>query len=43
VRTLGRKLLGRHFDYVLFTRPQQWPILTAQFAVGIVCAPSSTT
>jgi len=39
VRTLGRKLLGRHFDYVLFTRPQQWPILTAQFAVGIVCAP----
>jgi len=24
---------------VLFTRPQQWPILTVQFAVGILCAP----
>jgi len=39
VRKVGRSLFGQNFDYVLFTRPQQWPILTAQFAVGIVCAP----
>jgi len=38
VRTLGRRIFGRNYDYVLFTRPRQWPILTVQFAVGILCA-----
>ena len=38
-RRLGRRIAGRHFDYVLFMRPAQWPILTAQFAVGVLCAP----
>jgi len=38
VRTLGRRIFGSNFDYVLFTRPQQWPILTVQFAVGILCS-----
>lgn len=38
VRTLGRRIFGRDFDYILFTRPRQWPILSVQFAVGILCA-----
>ncbi len=38
-RRLGRRLFGPDFDYILFTRPAQWPILTAQFAVGVLCAP----
>lgn len=39
-RKTGRRLFGGAFDYVLFTRPRQWPILTAQFAVGILAAPA---
>lgn len=38
-RRLGRRVFGPDFDYILFTRPAQWPILTAQFAVGVLCAP----
>jgi lycopene elongase/hydratase (dihydrobisanhydrobacterioruberin-forming) len=38
VRTLGRRIFGHDYDYILFTRPRQWPILTVQFAVGILCA-----
>lgn len=39
-RTLGRKLIGPSFDYILFLRPRQWPILTCQFAVGFLSAPA---
>ncbi len=39
-RTLGRKLFGPSFDYILFLRPRQWPILTFQLTVGILTAPS---
>ena len=39
-RTLGRKLFGHFFDYILFLRPRQWPILTCQLAVGILSAPA---
>jgi lycopene elongase/hydratase (dihydrobisanhydrobacterioruberin-forming) len=39
-RTLGRKLLGPSFDYILLLRPRQWPILTFQLIVGIFTAPS---
>ena len=39
-RSLGRKLIGPSFDYILFLRPRQWPILTCQFAVGFLCAPA---
>lgn len=39
-RELGRKLFGPSFDYILFLRPRQWPILTCQLAVGILCAPA---
>lgn len=39
-RTLGRKLFGPSFDYFLFMRPRQWPILTCQLAVGILSAPA---
>lgn len=39
-RELGRTLFGRSFDYVLFLRPRQWPILSVQLAVGILCAPT---
>lgn len=39
-RTLGRKLFGPSFDYILFLRPRQWPILTCQLAVGILSAPA---
>lgn len=42
-RTIGRKLFGHSFDYFLFLRPRQWPILTFQLAVGILCAPAITT
>lgn len=37
-RILGRRIFGPDFDYVLFTRPRQWSILTAQLAVGVLCA-----
>ncbi len=39
-RRLGRRLLGSSFDYLLFLRPRQWPILTAQLAVGVLAAPT---
>jgi heme O synthase-like polyprenyltransferase len=39
-RTLGRKIFGPSFDYLLFLRPRQWPILTFQLMVGIFTAPS---
>lgn len=39
-RTLGRKVFGPSFDYILFLRPRQWPILTFQLMVGIFTAPS---
>jgi 4-hydroxybenzoate polyprenyltransferase len=39
-RALGRRLLGPSFDYILFLRPRQWPILTCQLAVGILSAPA---
>ena len=39
-RAIGRRMLGPAFDYVLLTRPRQWPILTAQFAVGVLAAPA---
>lgn len=40
MRTLGRRLFGPSFDYILFLRPRQWPILTCQLAVGVLCAPA---
>ncbi len=40
IRTLGRKLFGSSFDYILFLRLRQWPILTFQLMVGILAAPS---
>ena len=40
VRRLGRAWLGSAFDYLLFLRPRQWPILTSQLAVGIFLAPA---
>lgn len=39
-RRLGRRLLGPSFDYLLFLRPRQWPILTAQLAVGLLAVPT---
>ncbi len=30
------KLFGPSFDYILFLRPRQWPILTFQLMVGIL-------
>lgn len=39
-RRIGRRLLGPPFDYLLFLRPRQWPILTAQLAVGLLADPT---
>jgi 4-hydroxybenzoate polyprenyltransferase len=39
-RAMGRRLFGSSFDYLLFLRPRQWPILSAQLAVGILSAPA---
>jgi 4-hydroxybenzoate polyprenyltransferase len=39
-RAIGRKLFGPSFNYIIFLRPRQWPILTAQLAVGILSAPA---
>lgn len=39
-RRIGRRLLGPAFDYLLFLRPRQWPILTAQLAVGLLADPT---
>ncbi len=40
-RNLGRLWLGPSFDYLLFLRPRQWPILSFQLAVGVLMAPAS--
>ncbi|MBK7702354.1 MAG: UbiA prenyltransferase family protein [bacterium] len=39
-RRWGPRLLGPAFDYLLFLRPRQWPILTAQLSVGVLAAPA---
>jgi 4-hydroxybenzoate polyprenyltransferase len=39
-RARGRAWLGPSFDYLLFMRPRQWPILSCQFSVGILTAPA---
>lgn len=33
-------MFGPSFDYILLLRPRQWPILTFQLAVGVLCAPA---
>ncbi|HEU4697970.1 MAG TPA: UbiA family prenyltransferase [Gemmatimonadales bacterium] len=38
MRTLGYRLLGRRFDYVLHTRPAEWPIMAAHTALGYALA-----
>ena len=38
VRQTGYRLLGRRFDYLLHTRPAEWPIVTAHAAVGYLLA-----
>ncbi|HXE56987.1 MAG TPA: UbiA family prenyltransferase [Gemmatimonadales bacterium] len=37
-RRLGYRLLGRRFDYVLHTRPAEWPIMAAHTALGYFLA-----
>lgn len=37
-RRAGYRLLGRQFDYVLHTRPAEWPIVAAHAAVGYLLA-----
>ncbi len=37
-RTLGYRLLGRSFDYVLHLRPAEWPIMAAHTALGYLLA-----
>lgn len=37
-RGLGRRLLGPAFDYLLHTRPLEWPILTVHFLTGSALA-----
>ena len=37
-RQSGYRLLGRRFDYLLHTRPREWPIVAAHTAVGYVLA-----
>lgn len=39
-RERGRAWLGPAFDYLLFLRPRQWPILTFQLAVAVLAAPA---
>jgi 4-hydroxybenzoate polyprenyltransferase len=38
VRQTGYRLLGRRFDYLLHTRPAEWPIVAAHTAVGYFLA-----
>ncbi len=40
-RRTGRRLLGPAFDHILFTRPRQWPILSAQFLISMLAAPAA--
>lgn len=37
-RTLGYRMLGRRFDYLLHLRPVEWPIVTVHLAVGTLLA-----
>ncbi|MGH7508580.1 MAG: UbiA family prenyltransferase [Gemmatimonadales bacterium] len=37
-RRAGYRLLGRYFDYLLHTRPVEWPILAAHTLVGYLLA-----
>jgi 4-hydroxybenzoate polyprenyltransferase len=37
-RQTGYRLLGRHFDYLLHTRPTEWPIVAGHTAVGYLLA-----
>lgn len=37
-RALGYRLLGRGFDYLLHTRPAEWPILAVHFLTGAALA-----
>lgn len=37
-RRLGYRLLGPAFDYLLHTRPAEWPIMTAHTALGVLLA-----
>jgi 4-hydroxybenzoate polyprenyltransferase len=37
-RQHGYRLLGRHFDYLLHTRPAEWPIVAAHTTVGYLVA-----
>ena len=38
VRQTGYRLLGQRFDYLLHTRPAEWPIVAAHTAVGYLLA-----
>ena len=38
IRTLGYRLLGRGFDYILHLRPLEWPILAVHFLTGAALA-----
>lgn len=40
LRERGRAVLGPTFDYLLFLRWKQWPILTCQLAVSVLVAPA---
>ncbi len=37
-RTLGYRLLGRGFDYLLHLRPSEWPIIAVHFLTGSALA-----
>ncbi len=38
VRSAGYRVLGRRFDYLLHTRPAEWPIMAAHTLVGYLLA-----
>ncbi len=38
VRNAGYRILGRRFDYLLHTRPAEWPIMAAHTLVGSLLA-----
>ena len=40
-RRWGSRLLGPAFDYLLFLRPRQWPILTAPVSYTHLTLPTS--
>jgi 4-hydroxybenzoate polyprenyltransferase len=35
-RQVGHEVFGRSFDYILHTRPAEWPVVAAHLAVGTV-------